>query len=83
MLPPECNRLSLLINIIWTLSQVSSCSWVSSWAGAKLGGKLGPGLDVAQSSPGDLLGTRKAAREGCEAAGAVLTRGRERQEPQE
>uniref|UniRef100_A0A8C0FCV1 Sema domain-containing protein n=1 Tax=Bubo bubo TaxID=30461 RepID=A0A8C0FCV1_BUBBB len=45
MLLPACNRLSLLINITWTLSQVSSHSCVSAWWGGQLA-KLGPGGEV-------------------------------------
>lgn len=41
----------------------------------KLGAKFAPSFGTVQSSPGDLLGARKAAWEWCEAAGVVLAGG--------
>lgn len=76
MLLPECNRLSLLINIIWTLSYLVTFLYVR-WSGrmTKLGGKFVPSFGTVQSSPGDPLGARKAAGEWCGAAGVVLAGG--------
>lgn len=67
--------MSLLINIIWTLSLVAFLYVHWSGGRTKLERKFVPSVGTVQSSPEHVLRARKAARECCEVAGVVLAGG--------